>query len=78
MLLLKLGSDLPNLVKKFQSVLKISTKCRLNFHEVEYFHEVECTGGWREGGGGGGGGLGWEDCVSWIWLTLVTSYKLGS
>ena len=35
MLLLKLGSELQNLVKKFQSVLKIWTKCRLNFHEVE-------------------------------------------
>ena len=36
MLLLKLGSQLPNLVKILQSVLKIWTKCRLNFHEVEY------------------------------------------
>ena len=34
MLLLELGSELPNLVKKFQFVLKIWTKCRLNFHEV--------------------------------------------
>ena len=38
MLLLKLGSELPNLVNKFQSVLKIWTKYRLNFDEVE------CTG----------------------------------
>ena len=45
MLLLKLGSVLPNLVKNFQSALKIWTKFRLNFHEVEYFHEVECTWG---------------------------------
>ena len=43
MLLLKLGSELPNLVKKFLSVLKIWTKCKLNFHEVEYFHEAEWT-----------------------------------
>ena len=28
---------------KSQSVLKIWTKCWLNFHKVEYFHEVECT-----------------------------------
>ena len=41
MLLLKLGSELPNLVKNFQFALKIWTKCRLNFHKVEYFHEVE-------------------------------------
>ena len=38
MLLLKLGSELPNLGKKFQSVLKIWTKCEMNLHEVE------CTG----------------------------------
>ena len=57
MLLLKLGSVLPNLVKNFQSALKIWTKFRLNFHEVEYFHEVECIWGcvmrcqfFREGG----------------------------
>ena len=37
--LLKLVLELPNLFKKFQSVLKIWTKCRLNFHEME------CTGG---------------------------------
>ena len=35
MLLMKLESELPNLVKKLQSVLKIWTKCRLNFHEAE-------------------------------------------
>ena len=34
-LLLTLASELANLFKKFQSVLKIWTKCRLNFHEVE-------------------------------------------
>ena len=39
MLLLKLGSELQNLVKKFQSARKIKTKYRPNFHEVE------CTGG---------------------------------
>ena len=43
MMLWKLGSELPNLVEKFQSVLKIWTKCRLNSHEVEYFHEVKRT-----------------------------------
>ena len=50
MLLLKLGLGLPNLVKKFQSVLKIWTECTLNFLEVECttppptlnFHEAEC------------------------------------
>ena len=36
MLLLKHVSELPKLVKKFQSVLKIWTKCRLNFHKLEY------------------------------------------
>ena len=30
MVLLKLGSELANLVKKFQSVLKVSADCRLN------------------------------------------------
>ena len=51
MFLLKPGSELPNLVKKYQSVLKTWTKCRLNlhevkyFHELKYFHEVECTRG---------------------------------
>ena len=44
MLLLKLGSELPNLVKTFQFVLKIWEKCRLNFHEVEFVHEVKFTG----------------------------------
>ena len=39
MFLLKLGSELPNLDIKFQPVLKIQTKYRL------YFHEVECTAG---------------------------------
>ena len=38
MLLLKLGSELPNLFKVIQSTLRIWIKCRLNFHEVE------CTG----------------------------------
>ena len=41
----KLGSELQNVMKKFQSVLKKWTKCRLHFHEVDYFHQVECTGG---------------------------------
>ena len=40
-LLLKLGSELPNLVKKFQSALKICIKCRLNFHEVECIEDVK-------------------------------------
>ena len=44
MFLLKLGSELQYLIKKFQPVLKIKTKYRPHFHEVEYFHEVECTG----------------------------------
>ena len=44
MLLLKLGSELQNLVKKLQPAIKILTKYKLHFHEVEYFHEVECTG----------------------------------
>ena len=35
MLLLKLESELPNLVKNFQSALKIWIRCRLNFHEGE-------------------------------------------
>ena len=39
MLLLKLGSELQNLVKKLQSAMKILTKYKL------HFHEVECTGG---------------------------------
>ena len=34
-LLLKLGSELPNLFKNIQSTLKIWIKCSLNFHEVE-------------------------------------------
>ena len=38
MLLLKLGSEMPNLFKNIQSALNIQIKCRLNFHEVE------CTG----------------------------------
>ena len=37
MLLLELGSELPNLVKKFQSIPKIWTKSRLNFYEVGIF-----------------------------------------
>ena len=36
MFLLKLGSELQNSIKKFQSVLYAQTKCRPNFHEVEY------------------------------------------
>ena len=43
MFLLKLGSALQNFIEKFQSVLKIKKKCRLHFHEVEYFQKVECT-----------------------------------
>ena len=43
MLLLRLASELSNLVKKFQSVLKVWTKWQLNFHELEHFHEVEGT-----------------------------------
>ena len=43
MLLLKLGSELPNLVREFLSVLTIRTKDRMNFYLAEYFHEVECT-----------------------------------
>ena len=43
-LLLKLGSELPNLVKKFQSILTIWAKCRLNFHELEYFQKPESAG----------------------------------
>ena len=41
MFLLKLGSELQNLIRKLQYVLKISTKGRL------HFHEVECTRGRR-------------------------------
>ena len=43
MVQLKLGSELPSFVTKFQSFLKIWTKYRLNFNEVKYSHEVECT-----------------------------------
>ena len=35
MFLLRLGSELQDLIEKFQYVLKIETKHRLNFHEVE-------------------------------------------
>ena len=42
---LRLGSELQNLVKKFQSAMKVQTKYRPNFEQVENFHEVECTGG---------------------------------
>lgn len=42
MFLLKFGSELQNLLKKIQSVLKIQAKCRLNFHEEEYFYKVKC------------------------------------
>ena len=38
MFLLKLESELQNLIKKFQSVLKIKTKKRLHLHEVECIH----------------------------------------
>ena len=41
----KLGSELKNLVKKFQSPMKIQKKCWLNFHEVENFYHVQCTEG---------------------------------
>ena len=41
--LLKLGSELQNRVKKFQSSMKIQTKYRLNFYEVKNFHELEWT-----------------------------------
>ena len=41
MLLLKLGSQLPKLVKNLQSALKIWAKIRLNLHELEYLHEVK-------------------------------------
>ena len=34
MLLLKLGSELQNLVKKLQSAMNILTKHKLHFHEV--------------------------------------------
>ena len=44
MFLLKLGSELQNLVTKLQCAMKTWTNYRLHFHEVEYFHEVECTG----------------------------------
>ena len=40
---LKLGSELKNLVKRFLSTMKIQTKYRPNFHQVENFHEVKCT-----------------------------------
>ena len=43
MFLLKLWSELQSLVKIFQSAMKIQTKYRPNFHEVENFHEVKCT-----------------------------------
>ena len=38
MFLLKLGSELQNLVKKLQCAMKTWTNYRL------HFHEVECTG----------------------------------
>ena len=41
MLLLKLGSELPNLVREFLSLLAIQIKGRLNFYLVQYSHEVE-------------------------------------
>ena len=44
MFLLKLGSKLQNLVKKLPCAMKILANYRLHFHEVEYFHKVECTG----------------------------------
>ena len=45
MFLLKLESKLQSSVKKFQINLKIQTKFRLNFHEVEYFYKMECNAG---------------------------------
>ena len=45
---LKIGSELQNLVKNFQSAMKIQTKYRPNHDQVENFHEMECTG---DGGG---------------------------
>ena len=45
MFLLKLVSKLQNLVKKLPCAMKILANYRLHFHEVEYFHRVECTGG---------------------------------
>ena len=44
-LLLKLGSELQNLVKKLQSAVKVYTKYRQNLEEVKNFHEKECTRG---------------------------------
>ena len=43
MFLLKLGSELQKLVKKFLSAMKIQRKYKPNFFQAEYFHEVECT-----------------------------------
>ena len=43
--LLNIWSEYQNLVKKLQATLKIQTIHRLNFHEVEYIHGVECTWG---------------------------------
>ena len=37
MLLLKLGSELQNLIEKFKAILKIETRQKLDFQEVEYF-----------------------------------------
>ena len=45
MFLLKLVSKLQNLVKKLPCAMKILANYWLHFHEVEYFHQVECTGG---------------------------------
>ena len=58
MLSLKLGSKLPNLFKKPQSVLKIWTKCRLNFHKME------CTGG-------GNGGIVTVFLVKYIFRIMI-------
>lgn len=43
MLLLKLALNFQDLIEKSQTVLKIQSKCRLNFQEIEYFHQVECS-----------------------------------
>ena len=41
MLLLKLGSDLQNLVNKWQSTMKLLTKYKLHFHEVECTEDAQ-------------------------------------
>ena len=44
MILLKLGSELPNLVKKTSTPSEDTTKCRLDIYKVECFNEVGCKG----------------------------------